>query len=456
MTDLRYFVRRAKGLLDPQTRGFARDSSKLAVGSGVVVLGYGLQIVLITHFLGLGEYGVFAVVVSFVDLVGRFFDFQVGQMTTAFAAETIRSDVRRTAGIAQFSYLVDLGAGVVGFAVVATAAPFAVPHLIHGSHGPGLFVLYGLTMLATTTETTSIALLQLHGRFGAILRLTLVREAMRFALVLAALLATDSLVAVVLALVVLESVMGVAWTLAAGRVVGDGTREVSIWRPALSATRGMRRAMVRMVFHTNVISYVKVLAAQGPTLLLGAMRPPAEVGAFKVGLSIAALVGKPADPAWAAVMPRLAKLRAAGRRDEIQTLIRQTSIGIFGTIAALGVVATVLRDPLLRLVGGHEAETGGSVLVLAVLAQVVNGTLFWNSPLLYAFKRAAAASAIFIAASVLFVPVLVASTDRWGATGAAAALLFWNVVVNVGLSVAAIRTIRLFRVTRPTSSVPAG
>jgi O-antigen/teichoic acid export membrane protein len=442
--------------LDPQTRGFARDSFKLAVGSAIVVAGYATQIALITHFLGLGEYGVFAIVVSLVDLVGRLFDFQVGQMTQAFAAETFRSDRRRTAGIAQFSYAIDLGAGVAGFLVVAAVAPIAAPRLLDGEYGAGIFILYALTMLATTTETTSIALLQLCGRFGTILRLTFMREFLRLGFVLAALLATDSLLPVVIALVAMEALMGVMWTAAAGRASSERFSGSSIWRPSLSATKGIRREMAGTVFHTNMISYVKVLASHGPTLLLGIMRTPAEVGAFKIGMAIAAIVGKPADPAWAAVLPRLAKLRAAGRRSEMSALIRQTSIGALVAISALGVAAILFRDPLLRLFGGQEALAAAPVLVLGVVSRVVNGALFWNSPLLYALKRAGTASVVFVGASLAFVPLLVLSIDRWGATGAAAALLLWSVIVNAGLSVAALRALRLVAPAQLTSSAQPG
>ena len=166
--------------------------------------GYTAQIALITHFLGLTEYGIFAIVVSTVDLVGRVFDFQVGQMTQAFAAETFRSDARKTVGIAQFSYAIDLGAGLAGFLLVAAIAPIAASRLLDGEYGAGLFVLYALTMLVTTTETTSIALLQLSRRFGSILRLIIVRETLRVSLIVVALVTTRSLVAVVLALVVME------------------------------------------------------------------------------------------------------------------------------------------------------------------------------------------------------------------------------------------------------------
>ena len=73
----------------------------------------------------------------------------------------------------------------------------------------------------------------------------------------------------------------------------------------------------------------------------------------------------------------------------------------------------------------------------------MNGTFFWNSPLLYALKRAATACAILVVASIVFVPVLIISIDGWGATGAAGAVLFWNVIVNAGLSLAAVRALEL-------------
>jgi O-antigen/teichoic acid export membrane protein len=432
--------------LDPQTRGFLRDSTKLGAGSAIVVVGYATQIALITHLLGLEDYGVFVIVVSTVDLIVRLFDFQVGQMTTAFAADSLKTDPRRTIGIAQFSYLVDLGAGVIGFLVVVVVAPFAAEHLLDGESW-WLFVLYGLIMLVTTTESTSITLLQLSGRFGDILRLTGVREVLRLVFVLVALLVFDSIGSVIIALVAMEAMMAALWTVAANAAIREDTGGFGLRRRCLAETHGIRGDMTRMVLHTNAISYIKVLAAQAPTLLVGAMRTPAEAGLFKIGTSVAAIVGKPADPAWAAVLPRLAKLRAAGRPAEMRALIRQTSLGAFLVISAMGVLAILLRDPLLRIIGGAGATAAATVLTLSVLARIVNGTFFWNSPVLYALKRASVASRVFITVSLVFIPVLVVFVELWGANGAAGALLFWSVALNAALTIVAVRAIRL--VTSP-------
>jgi O-antigen/teichoic acid export membrane protein len=438
--------------LHAETRGFLGDSTKLGMGSAIVVASYAAQIALITHILGLSDYGIFAIVVSTVDLVARLLDFQVGQMTNAFAAESIDTQPGRTIGIAQFSYLVDGISGALGFLLVLALAPVAATYLVPGESW-ALFALYAVTILITTTEPTSIALLQLCGRFGTILRITVVREAMRFALVLAALLATHSIYGVIVALLFMELAVAFLWVYAADRAMRERVSEAGLLSLNLAETRPIRREMLKMVLNTNAISYVKVLAAQGPTLLLGAMRTPFDAGLFKIGTAVAAVAGKPADPAWAAVLPRLARLRVDGRTDEMRTLIRHTTLGAFILMTALGVVAVVFREPLLRLVGGEEAVAAGGVLVLSVLARVVNGTVFWNSPLLFAFKRSELASRIFLGASLVFVPVLVVGIDRWGATGAAGALLVWNIVVNAGLTVAALRAITVAASGTPPASM---
>ena len=85
----------------------------------------------------------------------------------------------------------------------------------------------------------------------------------------------------------------------------------------------------------------------------------------------------------------------------------------------------------------------------------MNGTLFWNSPLLYALRRSGTASVVFVGTSIAFVPVLVVCIDRWGATGAALALLLWSVVVNLGLTIGAVRALRGVTGAKPSPG-PAG
>lgn len=426
--------------ISSEARGFVRDSFVLSVSSVVSTAGYFVQVMLLTHLLGLDVYGTFALAVSFVALVGGFFDVQIGAMPISFGAKHLDRDPLAAAGVFQFGYITEIILSAAAFLVVAALAPIAGPRLA-GDQGTLIFVLYGLTLVASLGKATSMALLQLCGRFATILWVVVLREVVRVALLLGVLLTVGTLVSAVVALVLLESLIGGLSVLLAGRAFSTRCGR-SLAAPALNSVRELRRPMLKMLFHTNLVTYAKLIPTQIPTLLLGAMRPPTEVGGFKVATAVAAAAVKLVDPAWAAVMPRLARLWASGSRAEIRNLLLQATVGAGLVLTMSTVAAFALREPLLRIIGGEGATTATTVLVLSLVGGLVNGTLFWNTPLLYAAKEVRLAAAAYVFASLLLAPLLVVGIDAWGADGAAVALLVFMLVLNLMLTAGALKVLR--------------
>ena len=426
--------------VDPETRGLGRDSLLLGIGKAATTLGMMAQVALITHVLGLREYGVFALAVSFVALVDRFLDVDVGRTAITFAARYVRRDARTVAGIYQFSYLVDLALGVAGFLLVVATAPFAGPALV-GDRGFTLFVLYGLTLLASTVDGSSVSLLQLLDRYRLITWLTILRESARVAAVGIGVALYDDLVAVVALLVVQDAVTAVAGLVLASRAF-ERHAETKLFAPALFATRPLRRPMLGMIFQTNLIGYGRLAQSQMPALLLGILHGPLQVGIFKIGIAGATAIGQLSTPAWNAVMPRLARLWADRRFQAMSQLIRQGSSIAFVVLSVAGLVAVVFRTPLLELFGGADAAAAGGVFVLGVAAQVVNGTVFWNDALLYSAGRAAVVAKVLLPSVAALLLLTVVLGQTWGAEGAAAALLVSTVMTSAGLTLAAVRVLR--------------
>src|SRR5437660_4903538 len=96
-----------------QAGGVARDAFHVGIWQGATAVADFAQIALITHALGLGMYGRFALVIAFVTLVGQFFDVRVGIAATTIGARYIARDVRGAAGIFQYTYLIDLLTGII-------------------------------------------------------------------------------------------------------------------------------------------------------------------------------------------------------------------------------------------------------------------------------------------------------------------------------------------------------
>lgn len=431
----------SSGSRGSELRALGSDSLLTALWQGSTSLGQLAQIALVTHILGLHDYGRLAIVVGFVTLVGQFFDVRVATATTAFGARALRSDMRASAGIFQLSYLVDATTGVLGFAVVALLAPLVGGGLV-GDDGATLILLFALTLLASTVDGTSLAILRLLGRFRLIAGANAALELLGVALVAAALWRFEDLTWVLVALLVQDVVAAAVNARLAARAYRSAAGGRSLLAPALDAARDVRGGMLRMILHTNVVSYARLTQAQLPTIVLGALASATEAGLYKVGMSVAAVVGRLSDPAYVAVAPRLARLWAAGERAEIVRLVRRASLVAVVPLAVAVAVAVVFREPIVELLAGAGAGAGAAVVALGACAQALNGVLFWNVPLLFAADRAAAVGAIALVGMVVQVVGLLSLVPAMGATGAAVAFLLTQVVSNAGATALAVRTLR--------------
>jgi O-antigen/teichoic acid export membrane protein len=429
-------IRRARA---SEFGGLAGDSFYVGIWQGAISVADLVQIALITHALGLHEYGRLAIVISFVMLVGQFFDVRVGAAATTFGARRLGArDAGGATGVFQLSYLIDASTGIIGFAVVAALSPLVGPHLV-GDGGTTLILLFGLTLLISTVDESSITVLRVLDRFRLIAVYTTALQALRVACLVAALLISHSLIAVLIALVAFDIAGAIANASAAAFVFRRATGR-SLTRSALGEFRE-RRQMVRMVFHTNVVSYARLAQVQLPTLLVGALSGATQAGLFKVGTAAGAIIGRLADPAYGAVLPRLARLWAAGRVGEIRRLIRRASLVAAPTLAAALLVLVLLREPALRLLGGSGGTRAGAVLVLVAIAQAVNGALFWNVGLLFAAGRSGTVSLIAVVGAVLQGALLVPLVVFFDANGAAAAFLATMVGTNLVAALLALRVL---------------
>ena len=197
-----------------------------------------------------------------------------------------------------------------------------------------------------------------------------------------------------------------------------------------------------MIFQTNLIGYGRLVQSQVPALLLGVFHGPLEAGIFKIGIAGATAVGQLSTPAWNAVMPRLARLWNDGRIHAIRQLIVQGSSVAFAVLAIAGALAVLFSGTLLEIFGGEDARAATTVFTLAVAAQVVNGTVFWNDAMLYTAGRASAVTKIFLPSVVVLLALTIVLGERWGANGAAVAVLVSSLLTNVGLTIAAARLLR--------------
>jgi O-antigen/teichoic acid export membrane protein len=422
--------------------GLAGDSFYVAIWQGAVSLADLAQIALITHALGLDEYGRFAVAVAFVTLVAKIFDVRVGVAATMFGARELGRDSRRAAGVFQLSYLIDLITGVVGFAVVAALSLAVGPGLV-GEQGSLLIVLYAAALLASTVEDSSVAVLRLCDRFRLVAACAVPLEAARVGMIAGAFLISKGLLAVMVALIVQKALATVVQVGAAAWAFRAEADRPLLRDRAIGAVGDLRRQVIRTVFHTNVVSYARLAQSQLPTVVLGAISGPLQAGLYKIGMAAAAAIGRLADPAYIALLPRVSRLLAAGRRLAVRSLVERASLVSVPAMAAALAALIVLRGPVLDLLGGSGSADAAPVLIMGGIAYAINGAAFWNVGVLFAAGRSRAVAWIAVAGAavqlLLLVPLVLVLDD---ATGAALSFLCSLTLTNLAATLLALHAIR--------------
>jgi O-antigen/teichoic acid export membrane protein len=421
----------------------AGDTTYVAVWQGAIAVGDLVQISLVTHALGLDEYGRLALVSAFVALVGGFFNVRIGIAATIHGARPLLDgDSRRAASVFRLAYMIDFGTAAASLLVLAALAPIVGPGLV-GEGAVALMMVSSLTIVAQSLDTTSVAALRLLNRFRLVAVNRVICEAARIGLLVAVLTVDDSLLLVVAAVSLSKLAVGAANLIVASRAfksVGNGWRLTDRAGPL---PRDERKTMLSTVFHTNLVAYAKVAQVQGPTLLLGSIAGTTETGIYKVGMAVAGGITKLIGPASAALLPRLTRLWAAGKRAQLARLVRNATLISLPVIVVTSALMLVFRDPLLRLLGGeHAAAEAGTVFVYALFANAIQAAVFWRVSLLYAVGRAKVMSAVTLPATALQVALVVLLAPAYGAEGAAAAFVVGIALNSIALSVAAVRALR--------------
>ena len=424
-----------------ELRGLTGDTFYVGIWQATTSLADLAQIALVTHFLGLTDYGRLALVSSLVMLVGKFFDVRVGVAATTLGARAMRQSPALGGAVFRLSYAIDAATGVLSLVALVPLA-FLVGDGLVGSDGTTLVLLYSVVLLVGTVDDSSLAILRLLDRYRLIAAYTIPLQAVRIGLVLLALILTHSLVWVIVALVAAEAALALVQLIAASVVFRRQAEEHLFSRLGVKLPAATRREMFRTVFQTNIFTYAQLAQQQLPAVILGAIIGPLETGIYKIGMAVSIIVGRLADPARVSILPRLARLWAHGRIGQVWRLLRSAAlIAVPVMVVSVGLVI-VFRDALLEVLGGQEATTAGAVVVLCSVAWGIDGALFWNTSLRFVAGEAKGVARVAACAAAIQVAILVPMVNATGASGAALAFLISVAVANALNTGACVRIAR--------------
>lgn len=417
-------------------RGVGVSLALLLLATG---LGMGLHL-LLSRTLGVGEYGIYAYALSWLNLlvvVGR--AGQDASLTRFVSVYTATGDWPHLRGLLTHSAALAFGASLV----VALLASFVV-WMFRGTIGAGQSITFWW-MLATLPIVALLgckqaALRSLKRIVAASLPESIVRQ-----LLLGCLVAT------------------LAWP-RSGMLPTVGATQVmacsllaTLFALALTATY-LRRSLPPQA-HTVVarfdrplwnrasipllcISILNLLLGQMDVVLLGLLKDLESAGIYALASRIASLATFGLLAANMLIASTIAELHATGDRDALQRFLRRSARGVCCFLLASSLALAAIGRQVLWLFGGEF--TGGYVPLLVLLAGHAANSLGGSVGFLLTMTGQERAAASILTLSVLVGLVLQGTwIPRFGMTGAAMATAVTTAIWNGAMVAVAWRRLRI-------------
>ncbi|MCD6308718.1 MAG: flippase [Candidatus Latescibacteria bacterium] len=392
---------------------FLFSSSVAASGLGFV------QSVVVARVLGVGGYGFWALLTTYVMVVQLVVDFRVWETVTKYLSEfMVKGDTARAMATVKLAYAVDFLTGILSFGIAVAAAPVA--GCIFGREDfAGYAWIVALSSLVATVNGSSTAILRVFNRFKWISFWEVARSVVSLALVGAVALMGYGLKGIAVAYVLTSSFSALLLTTVSFSTVGarlPGTLKTG----SISLLKDRTVEIASFLMHTNISAFWPLITRNTDVLILGMFRGSTEVGFLQLAKNFVFVIAKFQEPLYYSIFPEISKLWAEGDVKRFKSFLKRLTFMTASAFIPLGLGVFFLADPMIRLFYGDEFGPAVTALRIMVWGVIASCIFVWLRPTIIGMGKPKAGTvvggigaAVYLAASFILVP-------RWGYLGSAA------------------------------------
>jgi len=411
------------------TRKLFRNASWLFGGKVAAGVFSAIQTVVLARSLGVNQYGLLVLIIAYVDVLNNFFDWRTWETATKYIGDYwAKRETEKTRSMIKLSYVIDIATGIVAFAVAVLTAKLAVSLFIKTTGADSFIYIYSLSLLISTSNNTSDAILRVFNKFKEIAFVSSVTNFIRLGLIVLVLFKGMG-VGTVLFCYIGAAFFGFVARLwfVRSAVVENGLGPW--WRSRLSEIRGQWREIAWFLGNTSFVGTLSMANGQHiAPLMLGFFSGKEAVAYYKVARSATKLVIRIVDPFYEAIYPEFVRTVAENVLRDFKRLILDSTKYLAVVLVPITVVFVVFAEPILRLIFGVEYASAAPALRVVALAMLVNQITFWINPAFLALGKPGLRTYVAVVSTVAYVLLLFILVPGHSFVGAAWALAGFAVV----------------------------
>jgi O-antigen/teichoic acid export membrane protein len=421
------------------TRSAARNLGWLLSSKGLGALLSLAYLAIATRTLGTTDFGRFVLITGASQALITFVGFPTWQLVIQYGVTHLLSGDEAALGrLFRASALLDLGAAALGSVIVVLLLALFTGAFGIGHDLVGYVAGFAIVQLLTV-RSTPLGMLRLRDQYKRAAWADSVTPIVRVVGAVLAWAVAPTIAGFLIVWAIAELATAAAfWSFAAGS--GDLARMwAARYDRAVVARENPR--FLRFAFSTNANVAISLSEKQLPLLLVGAYVGPAAAGAFRLAFQLAQALSKLAQILTRAAFPELVHAVRRKPAEKLNALL--VKILLASTAAALVILLIVIAigGDILALVGGKAYAPAYPILIWLAAAGCLDLATVGFEPVLMALHRAGSAFLVRLGSAAIILLATLVLTPRFGALGAAMALLAGSLVTETLLALLTFRAV---------------
>jgi O-antigen/teichoic acid export membrane protein len=419
---------------DPHARFFAllKNAGVVFGGNATSSLIGLVYLCILTRALSVDQFGLFSLFGAYVGVISRLTSFQSWQGLIHYGAHAhVIGDKKLLFNILLFGFLLDLGAGAVGF-LVALLGGAIIPQLFGLPEHAQIEVAVAASILLFNWICVPTALLRIYDRFMPQAIYQNIFGLIQLACVTSLWWMGEKHLLIYLAVTAVNNIIGQLCFFAYAMREAHRQGILDVHNMDLRSLPVNCPGIWRFVWTTNLDGMVRVIR-DIDIFIVNALLDTRAAALYKIARTLNMAMGKLTGPFYQTIYPELARMVAARNTESMAALMRQASL-MLGAVTLVVWLGFLLLGPyFLPLAFGSEYSAAFPVTAWSMAAMVVWGFAQPLSPVMMAMRKPEISLVVHLVTTLAYVIMLALLVWKTGLVGAGVALflfyLLWSSVM---------------------------
>ncbi len=410
--------------LKAEKKEFMKNVSWLVVAKSVPSAANVVEMIILARVLGLELFGLLTLVIAYVKIVSSLVDFRVWESVVRYVGEFLEKNESDNAlSMIKLSYIVDAVAGLAAFGVCLLLAGVANDIFIKSPDSFDLVLIFSLTLVVASVNTTSEALFRVFDKFKTIVFVQSAKSVFKLGSVLAALYLGYGIKGVLVAYVAVSFFEFVLTQVVVNRILRE--KGLHSWFSSKVGLLSHRMKEITWFLLNTSFNATLTIANEGKVavLILGYFFGSGAAGLYKIARAVIKVVNRITDPLHEVIFPKLVSFSTSNLYDRFAEILKFSVRSLLKIIIPVLIIVLLFTEQLIGLIfGGEYVPASNTMRVLAVAVLFTGGT-FWLTPMLLAIGRPGLRTAVSTFKVLAYLALLLLLVPKHSYFGASIAYL---------------------------------